>query len=220
MSIYELEVRLKSPALAGSGTGFGAEIDTDVVFDDIGIPYIPAKRIKGCLRDAAEVVREMFEIAEIPNEAVLVDKTFGEPGAVESAPVYFSNLYLKDHGKIRSWLRYLTESDKFSGLITRHRILDTFTEVRQQTMIAESGVAEDHSLRSIRVLRKELLFCGEVRIETGDTRVLNTLLLACLNFRRFGTKRNRGLGEVQCNLRAENGQKLPFDRILGEQCSA
>ena len=43
----KITIKLLSDALINSGEGFGAIIDSDVVFDDIGLPYIPAKRIKG-----------------------------------------------------------------------------------------------------------------------------------------------------------------------------
>ena len=51
MMNHKINVKLKSDALIGSGEGFGAIIDTDVVFDEVGIPYIPGRRIKGCLKD-------------------------------------------------------------------------------------------------------------------------------------------------------------------------
>ena len=65
MEEYTLKVKLVSPALTASGEGFGAIIDTDIVFDETGLPYIPAKRIKGCLLDSASEVEEMFSKSEI-----------------------------------------------------------------------------------------------------------------------------------------------------------
>ncbi len=220
MITYELMLELKSSSLAGSGVGFGSEIDTDVVFDETGLPYIPAKRIKGCLRDAAEEVLDMFGSAGIAKERIQVGKTFGNIGSGQSAPVYFSNLYTENHEQARTWLRYFMESTRFNYLITPDRVLDTFTEVRQQTRISESGVAFDHSLRTIRVLRKGLIFRGEVRMEGNDDQVLNTLLLACCNFRRFGTRRNRGFGEVHCTLCDTNGRPVLTDKKLEELCTA
>lgn len=219
MIAYKLVLEFKSAALAGSGVGFGAGIDTDVVFDETGLPYIPAKRIKGCLHDAAEEVREMFDLAGITKEAVQIKKTFGEIGAEQSASVYFSNLYLENYEQTRNWLRYFIKSNDYGHLITPDRILDTFTEIRQQTKIDDYGMAMDHSLRTIRVLVKGLIFLGKVRIDPGDDQILNTLLLACYNFRHFGTKRNRGFGEVRCTLCDEHGQVQSIDKKLGELCT-
>lgn len=222
MTTYQLELALLSPTLAGSGVGFGSGIDADVVFDDLGIPFIPAKRIKGCLRDAAEEVRELFEVAGISRDEIQIEKTFGKTGDEKSAPVYFSNFYLADYERHKEWLRYFakakSKSKEYKHFITPARILDTFTEIRQQTRIGDEGVALDHSLRTIRVLRNDLKFYGDVRIEENDERILNTLLLACRNFRRFGTKRNRGFGEIRCTL-LRDGQPLSIDQKLEALCT-
>ena len=39
MKTLTIELKLLSNTLIGSGEGFGAIIDTDVVFDETGIPY-------------------------------------------------------------------------------------------------------------------------------------------------------------------------------------
>ena len=59
---YQIKIILKSDTLIGSGEGFGSIIDTDVVFDDLGIPYIPAKRVKGIMLESAEELNEMFHV--------------------------------------------------------------------------------------------------------------------------------------------------------------
>lgn len=220
MTGYLLEIELLSPALVGSGVGFGSGIDTDIAFDDLGLPCIPAKRIKGCLRDAVEEVGEIFTSAAIATNGIQLKNTFGDIGKEKSAPVYFSSLYLEDHQQTQSWLRYFAKSDKYKQFITPDRVLDGFTEIRQQTRVGEDGVAFEHSLRTIRVLKKGLKFQGNLHIETDDEQVLNTLLFACRNFRRFGTKRNRGFGEVKCILLDENHQPLSIDETLEALCIA
>jgi CRISPR-associated protein Csx10 len=220
MKEYQLDLELLSPTLAGSGVGFGAEINTDVVFNDLGMPFIPAKRLKGCLRDAALEVQEMFEAAGIAREELRIEDTFGRVGDKSSAPVYFSNLYLEGYAQNQAWLRYFTKAEKYKRFISPERILVTFTEVRQQTQINDEGAAFDQSLRTIRVLRKGLKFYGEVRIASDDEHILNTLLFACRNLRRFGTKRNRGFGEVRCTLLTKDGQFLSIDERVEDLCIA
>ena len=61
MATYTIQIELLSSTLIGSGSGFGATIDADVMLDECGVPYIPVKRIKGCLKDAAEELLDMFE---------------------------------------------------------------------------------------------------------------------------------------------------------------
>jgi len=219
MKKYALKLELQSPTLAGSGAGFGAEINTDIVFDEIGIPFIPAKRIKGCLLDAAKEVEEMFRRAEIKTDDLLIEKVFGKTGYKESAPVYFSNLFIEDYAQNKSWLDYFSKLEEYKHIIKRERILEVFTEIRQQTEIdSDTGVASEHSLRTIRVLRKGATFLGDLQVNEQNEKIVNTLLLACLNFRRFGTKRNRGFGEVRCSLCFE-GKELSITQTLEALCT-
>ena len=49
----KLTIKLLSDLCTYSGDTYNSVVDTDVVYDENGIPYIPAKRIKGCIREAA-----------------------------------------------------------------------------------------------------------------------------------------------------------------------
>lgn len=209
MKQYTIQIELKSDALIGSGEGFGAIIDSDIVFDNLGIPYIPAKRIKGCLRDSANEVSSMLEDAEIKLFGSLdniVNDLFGKPGNEKSAPISFSNITIEQYKENYDWLQYLAKEYKF--LVSRDAILTSFTALRQQTAIDETtGIAKDHSLRTIRVIKKGLIFKGNISItdeknEQSDMHeeYNNLLVLSCLNLKKIGTKRNRGFGEVECKL--------------------
>lgn len=219
MKRYILNLKLQSPTLVGSGVGFGAGIDTDVVFDDLGIPFIPAKRIKGCLLDAAKEVLDMFTFAKVEEDDLAIERTFGEAGRESSAPVYFSNLVIEDYIQNKSWLDYFSKQEEYKHIFRKERILEAFTEIRQQTKIDSYGVALEHSLRTIRVLKKDTLFRGDIYIGDDDNKILNTLLLACLNFRHFGTKRNRGFGEVCCSLFFDD-KELTAHKKLEALCTA
>jgi CRISPR/Cas system CSM-associated protein Csm3 (group 7 of RAMP superfamily) len=220
MKTYRLTLKLLSPTLIGSGEGFGALIDTDIVFDEVGLPLVPAKRIKGCLRDAANEVCGMMEQAQMPCHQKIKDDiglTFGDRGQGESAPVYFSNLTLEDYAGSYAWLNYFLQQHAYPDLLSREKIVESFTNLRQQTKINPDGVAEDHSLRTIRVLKTGLRFSGDLTIEnvTQHDQLLAILLLACANFRAIGTKRNRGLGDVRCTLWEGNTELSLHERWEG-----
>ena len=55
---YYLNISLASDICMGNGESKGNAIDRDICTTKEGIPYIPARRIKGCLRQTAEVLRE------------------------------------------------------------------------------------------------------------------------------------------------------------------
>ncbi len=193
MKSYTLKLTLVSDTLIGSGEGYGAVIDTDVVFDSYGFPYIPAKRIKGCLRESADEVESIFKKAKI-GKSLNVDEVFGKQGDTDGK-VYFSNLYIQDYQKCIEWMEYIKAQD-FGKHIHTETVLSNYTFIRRQTRL-EKGVAKEHSLRSSRVLNTGLEFYGELNLEE-DT--LETLALAIQNLRSMGTMRNRGLGHVSCQL--------------------
>jgi CRISPR-associated protein Csx10 len=226
MKTYPLEISLESPTIAASGEGWNAVIDTDIVFDDLGLPYIPSKRIKGCLKDAAQDIDEMFDLAGIDFKKELdINNTFGQPGLLSGASVYFANLTIEDYENTRQWLNHLMAMQKYDSIISPEAVLKTFTDLRWQTAIAD-GVAEKHSLRTARVIRKGVRFLGNIQIVTelpgkkdiDESKILNTLILACSVCRHMGTSRTRGFGEITCRLKSTDGTYFPIPEKLEASC--
>lgn len=58
----KITIELLSDICIGSGESYNSVIDTDVTYDDYGLPYIPAKRIKGCIREAGLELKDFFEL--------------------------------------------------------------------------------------------------------------------------------------------------------------
>ena len=67
----KITIKLLSDLCTCSGETYNSVVDMDVVYDEDGIPYIPAKRIKGCIREAALEMKEMGFISEAQYESVL-----------------------------------------------------------------------------------------------------------------------------------------------------
>lgn len=229
MKPYKIQVETLSDALIHSGEGFGATIDADIVFDDLGIPYIPARRVKGCLRDAAHEVCTMLQDAGIQGlldvtsknengvqKFTLVEMLFGMPGQKEPCPLFFSNLTIDDYEKNREWMRYFFT--EYPNILTREGVIDTFTAIRQQTRINDQGIAEDNSLRTLRVLKKGKIFKGEITPTKENDDMGKLLALACLHFRHMGTRRNRGFGEISCTL-CEDEKEVPVLKYLEALCT-
>lgn len=231
MNTFYLKMTLRSDTLFGSGEGFGAIIDNDIVFDEVGIPYIPAKRIKGCLRDAADETFRMFREAKLtfPPQANggtindtereayyanLLANVFGRGGGTTGG-AYFANLMIDEYDCNKAWLSYLSKQHKH--ILAKDAIMDAFTTIRQQTAIdEETGVAKDQSLRTVRVARKGMVFYGEIRVSFDEPYIQEILALACLNLRHIGTSRNRGFGEVECCLLDEHRESVSvLDKLEG-----
>lgn len=216
MQDYKIRIKFTSPSLPGAGEGWGSIIDSDVVFDSYGLPYLPAKRLKGALKNSALETVEMLTLSGIVfHKADIVDKVFGLPGAIEGQ-VYFNDLYLPQYKQISDWCRWALQ--QYSGVLSPDVIINTFTETRQQTAINQQGVAEDRSLRTLRVLKADIAFEGVVSFYKDDANIIKLLALACANLRQLGTMRNRGLGQMHCCL-LKNGDdisQLTIDNLVKE----
>ena len=213
MSSFDLNIELLSDTLVGSGEGWGATIDSDIVFDKYGLPYIPAKRIKGCLRESAVEVLEMFEQANIELASQKeIGSLFGEAGKAESGKLSFSNAYIEDYISNKQWVEWL--ENEYGSIFSKDAVLNTFTSIRRQTAIGEKGVKKEHSLRTSRVLNRGKKFSAmietSVEIETAGVEFLS---FAARNLRHIGTNRNRGFGLVSCYL---NGEQANYGKSLSK----
>jgi len=200
MREYTIVIELESHCLLGSGEGWGSVIDTDIVFDRTGLPYFPARRLKGCLRESALEVLEMLEGTGLKKfDRRLIESIFGRPGDSEGAGVIFNNLFLPKHKEIVSWLRWGFQ--ELYGLLSPETIVAAFTSLRQQTSITKQGIAEDGSLRTCRVLKSGLIFTGDIILKSEKREVMDLIALSCANLRHVGTMRTRGYGRVKCSLK-------------------
>ena len=220
-----VHVKILSPLHLGSG-GADIHVDADVVQDDVGLPYFPAKRLKGLLCESGLEVSEMagrcsrdtavsdwhesgLEVSEM-SRVRLIDKekwdTLFQRGRGGVQQLVISNLYLENYDVFHADLLYLQKN--FPSVFRPAYVLDQYASVRYQTAInPETGVAQENSLRNMRVLDAGLTFVGEIRILGGDKDCLRTLALAVRNLSQCGGKRTRGFGQIACTL-TQNGKDV------------
>lgn len=209
MATYKLKIELLSDLCVSDGGIYNSALDIDICQDAYGFPYIPAKRIKGCLRESA------LELADW-GENVDIGKLFGDKGKRENAGILrISDAVLSDSIENR------VEIDASNSVIYhKQNILNQYSYVRTQTSIDnETGVAKPTSLRTMRVAKKGLVFEAKLRVEdinenvngcddaeaqANDTMTSkewkSVLDLICANLTHMGNSRTRGLGEVRVTL--------------------
>ncbi len=203
MSDFNLEIELCSAANPGSGEGWAGMIDSDVVYDEFGLPFIPARRVKGILREMAEEVINAYEMSGMNSSkswnAETLDKLFGKRGTAEAAEMSVRNAYLPEYESLRLWLEWAQL--EASHLATPENVITVFTTIRKQTKIEpKTGAAQDPSLRQIRVLKRGLKFCSRILLPSNDKYLIELFQEAVKVTRAFGGKRNRGLGKIRCQL--------------------
>lgn len=186
-----IKIELKSDLCISSGEGYNSFLDIDVCYDKRGIPYIPAKRIKGCIREAG------LELAEWGSYSFDdYERVFGTEGTA-SSKFTLSSAYIKNYSGI---VRQLGSCEN-KELVHPQKVLSYYTMVRTQTALDEEGVAKRHHLRTMRVIRKGLVFEAECHLVSGCT-IKETELFrqAVLSVKHMGLNRTRGLGRVELTL--------------------
>ena len=157
-------IELRSDACIHSGYSYRGLIDNDVCCDRFGIPFIPARRLKGCMREAADMLKKHPAI-----QKVSIDHLFGERGQALSVlgktrvnenaseiisggygNVIIENAHIPNYEQILEVLEGFEDTpiEKYAG---KQDILAQYTSVRAQTRMVSSS---------------DKAFAGEVDAET------------------------------------------------------
>lgn len=213
----ELVIRLMSDLCAGNGESVGYGIDSDICSDPYGFPYIPGKRITGCLRDAAEELKAYGYGGNDDldkNIDAIFGNAYGQAGAVS-----IGNGRLAGVDAMHHYIEQLKQTDKDYLLrqSTEDRLIRLYSSVRGQTRIGDDGKAEDGTLRFIRVLNQHdpvveeqpnLEFHCDVDISGLNEEQEALFENACKAWRHMGLNRNRGLGNVSVTLKDKAEAKV------------
>jgi hypothetical protein len=207
MTPFKINITLLSPTAPGSGEGRAGVIDREVVSDDLGLPIIPARRLKGVLLEAACEVQDV--LAHFPlwcaNNLINPSDLFGRGGQSEPGPFLLGDALLKEYDELQGWVQFGYSKPNGKRYFHPEAVLAAFSEQRFQTaMDPQTGGPLRNTLRVTRLLRSNLEFtaAGELHLSDPGLRdkALRTLCLACHALRRMGLSRNRGPGHIRVTL--------------------
>lgn len=194
-----ISIKLLSDLCCYSGEVYNTTVDTDVVYDDYGLPYIPAKRLKGCIREAA---LELYEMGLMPHYNAI----FGKEGSDASA-FTISNARVENYDAKVKELKQFEKTD----FVNQQNVLSLYTYLRTQTAVdTNTGTAIENSLRTLRVLKKGLIFYADVDLENKD--YVEEFKNAVSMVKHMGVSRTRGLGLVE--LKIKNNLSASVKHVL------
>jgi hypothetical protein len=211
MNHYKLQIHLLSDTTFGRGDGVAGLIDQEVEHDPHGFPYLRGRTLKGLLSEECDNVINVLPLHQQPRWHQVASTLFGKPGSLLDtiASIHVGDACLPDD--IRRAVAYQIKQDK----LQRSEVLESLTTIRRQTSIAvETGTPDRGSLRSARVVLRDLTFTADlslVKAPSGDIMEedLESLLLVGVKaLRHLGSSRNRGRGHVRCQLLNEQGDCL------------
>ncbi len=191
MGKYQIKIELLSDLCVSDGGVYNSSLDTDICYDAYGFPFIPAKRLKGCLRECAQELQD-WDI-KWSDKDFSIKSFFGSEGK-QASKVRIGNARLENYDEMRS------EAEKYKNSLIFHpqNILQHFSYIRTQTAInPETGVADDTSLRNMRVVDKGLVFIAEMCIRDRYYKDFTNIISVLGN---MGIARTRGFGEIKASL--------------------
>ena len=203
--MYTLTIKLLSPTMLMSGQG-DVNTDSTIIHDRYGIPYIPAKRVRGVLYESALEVAEMMELSKldaftIEDVNILFNRSTDDQLVEDNPKLAISNLTIADYDTVANDIAALQSDKNLNKIFTKDRILGEYTSMRYYTSIVKkSGTAREGTLHNSRVLNRNLEFKGHITID--DMTDTERLILSCAvrNLTGIGGKRNRGFGRIECTI--------------------
>lgn len=214
MSIYQLQIHLLSDTTFGRGDGVAGLVDQEVEHDTYGLPYLRGRTLKGLLSEECDNLIYTLSSGQ-PHWQQIAGELFGKPGSTLEtiARVHIGDACLSSD--LRQAIAYQVNSKK----LTRAEILDSLTTIRRQTAIdLTTGVPDTGSLRSARVVLRDLTFTADLSFEqVPSDDQLCLLMLGTRALRHLGCGRNRGRGHVRCDLFGDSLPTNYYDRFFALQ---
>lgn len=196
---YSLTIKLLSDTCCGTGEGNGVTKDVLSTYDKYGLPYIPAKRIKGILRSNADFLLKYKQCDQA--EITQLFGTGSQDGALR-----IGNAQLENYSELVQVIQH------HSDIFTPKAVERAYTVQRTSTAIEETGVAKDKSLRTFGSIPKGEIFVADIWVDTNEEnpellQKCEKLLQNCVKLlRRIGLNRTRGYGEVKATLLKSEGE--------------
>jgi len=213
---YHLKIKLLSDTTFGRGDGVAGLIDQEVEHDYSGFPYLRGRTLKGLLSEECDNLIVILPPNIRTHWENIAGTLFGSSGSTLETigAMHFSDACLpEDLREVVTWQiknEELTDTD----------VLNSLTTIRRQTAIdSQTYVADEGSLRSFRVIVRELELNADLLFETQlNDEMLSLLSVSTLALRRIGSGRNRGRGHVRCTLHNASGEDIThwYINIFGQ----
>lgn len=215
MRNYLINIELLSDTTFGRGDGVAGLIDQEVEHDSYGFPYLRGRTLKGLLSEECD---NLLCLISDPQRHWLNARNslLGTAGSTTETQ---SRMHVGDAclpEDLRREAAKQFELEQYTGEITLTPtdVLSSLTTFRRQTAIdSNDGVAKDKSLRSSRVVLRELCFTAPITLNLKPSddsqKILALLAVSVLALRRIGSGRNRGRGHIKCTLWEQEKNKEP-----------
>lgn len=205
---YKLRLTLLSDATFGRGDGVAGLVDVEVQHDEVGLPFLGGRTLKGLL--GAECADLVFALDRArPDQtnhwAAVSERLFGRSGAGLKGQA----ILRVGAARLADDLRLALLDDVQRERLTPADVLETVTALRRQTAMDEWGVPLENALRTMRVVLRGTVFWASLDFVVDPAPDEQALMVACIKaLRRAGTGRNRGTGRLRADLFDTDGRSV------------
>lgn len=189
-----ITIDLLSDTTFSRGESTPGAVDVEIEHDDLGLPRLGGKTLRGLLRDTWLSMQNHFPALQ---SAAL--RIYGPVGDMEEVSI----LRLGDaqlDPSVREWVAWAEKREQRP--IAPTAILEALTDVRSQTSEERStGAPAETTLRAVRVTLRGLQLAAPLNwLHPPTSADIQCLALSVLGTRHAGLARNRGRGFLQLAL--------------------
>lgn len=186
-----IQIELLSDAAFSRGEGTAGVVDIEVEHDDLGLPFLGGKTIRGLLRDSWLSLSPCF-----PDLAKAGECVFGPEADFDERSILRIGDAVVDE-ETRRWIEAaeMRDYNQVSPIV----VLEALTDIRKQTSEERStGAPAGTTLRSVRVVIRGLKLQAPLYwLEPPGSGEIHALSLALLATRHAGLARSRGRGHIR-----------------------
>jgi len=203
MKTLWLTIKTNSDTAFGRGDGLSGVVNFEILQDELGLPYLSGKTLKGLLTFACAEVMSALDGAlpaiKMKSWKESAQRLFGSPGSLlkDIGWMHIGDAHCPDD------LRQLVAWEIQQSDLSRESVLDALTIIRMQTaMSPRTGAPQKESLRSIRLVKQGLILIARLDFVDRDPEGIDLYLLAaCVRaLKRAGSFRNRGAGQIEVDI--------------------
>ena len=194
MKQYDVKIKLLSETMLGSGMAVPGVVDNDIKHDNSGLPYMNAKTLKGHIREQMEFLKRFdknYSDVDI-NELLGSDDKDSEK---KLGKVKFSEVSMSQ--PVKEAIKEAVNN----GQLSKTEVLNSITVIYTRTRINEFGVAEPHSLRKERELKKNLMLETKIHTEELTEKEIKILYESVKALKHIGMHKSKGKGLVECSIK-------------------
>lgn len=193
MKEYDVKIKFLSETMLGSGMAVPGVVDNDIRHDNDGLPYMNAKTFKGHIREQMEFLKRYdknYSDVDI-NELLGSDDKDSEK---KIGKIKFSEVSMPQ--PVKEAIKEAVNK----GELSKSEVINSITVIYTRTRINEFGVAEAHTLRKERELKKNLMLETKIYTEELKEKELEMLCESIKALKHIGMHKSKGKGLVECSI--------------------